>query len=74
MDDKDGNPDNDKNKFVPYKIVNKKVVDENGKTQVIKIGFVGFVPPQIIEWDKAHLDGKVITKNIVETAKKFVPE
>ncbi|MBN6187969.1 bifunctional 2',3'-cyclic-nucleotide 2'-phosphodiesterase/3'-nucleotidase [Aneurinibacillus sp. BA2021] len=74
VDDKDGNPDNDKNKFVPYKIVNKKVVDENGKTQVIKIGFVGFVPPQIIEWDKAHLDGKVITKNIVETAKKFVPE
>ncbi|WP_350020119.1 bifunctional 2',3'-cyclic-nucleotide 2'-phosphodiesterase/3'-nucleotidase [Priestia flexa] len=74
IDDHDKNPDNDKNKFTPYKIVNKKVVDENGKKHVIKVGFIGFVPPQINEWDKAKLDGKVITKDIVETANKFVPE
>ncbi|OZT14401.1 2',3'-cyclic-nucleotide 2'-phosphodiesterase [Priestia aryabhattai] len=74
IDDHDNNPDNDKNKFTPYKIVNKKVVDENGKKHVIKVGFIGFVPPQINEWDKAKLDGKVITKDIVETANKFVPE
>ncbi|USY56864.1 bifunctional 2',3'-cyclic-nucleotide 2'-phosphodiesterase/3'-nucleotidase [Bacillus sp. 1780r2a1] len=74
IDDHDNNPDNDKNKFTPYKIVNKKVVDENGKNHVIKVGFIGFVPPQINEWDKAKLDGKVITKDIVETANKFVPE
>jgi 2',3'-cyclic-nucleotide 2'-phosphodiesterase / 3'-nucleotidase / 5'-nucleotidase len=74
VDDHDNNPDNDRNKFTPYKIVKKKVVDEQGKKHVIKIGFIGFVPPQITEWDKANLDGKVITKNIVETAKKFVPE
>jgi len=74
IDDHDNNPDNDKNKFTPYKIVNKKVVGENGKKHVIKVGFIGFVPPQINEWDKAKLDGKVITKDIVETANKFVPE
>ncbi|MCP1189204.1 bifunctional 2',3'-cyclic-nucleotide 2'-phosphodiesterase/3'-nucleotidase [Priestia flexa] len=74
IDDHDNNPKNDKNKFTPYKIVNKKVVDENGKKHVIKVGFIGFVPPQINEWDKAKLDGKVITKDIVDTANKFVPE
>ncbi|PEL13441.1 bifunctional 2',3'-cyclic-nucleotide 2'-phosphodiesterase/3'-nucleotidase [Bacillus sp. AFS017336] len=74
VDDHDKNPNNDKNKFNPYKIINKKVIDEQGKKHVIKIGFIGFVPPQISEWDKANLDGKVITKNIVETAKKFIPE
>lgn len=74
VDDHDTNPDNDENKFTPYKIINKKVVDQQGKKHVIKVGFIGFVPPQINEWDKANLDGKVITKNIVETAKKFIPQ
>ncbi|PZE19840.1 bifunctional 2',3'-cyclic-nucleotide 2'-phosphodiesterase/3'-nucleotidase [Paenibacillus xerothermodurans] len=74
VDDQDKNPWNDRTKYTPYKIVNKKVVDENGRTQHIKVGFIGFVPPQINEWDKAHLDGKVITKNIVSTAKRFIPE
>ncbi|MGG0656983.1 bifunctional 2',3'-cyclic-nucleotide 2'-phosphodiesterase/3'-nucleotidase [Rummeliibacillus pycnus] len=74
VDDHDNNPNNDKNKYTPYKIVNKKVTDESGKTNVIKVGYIGFSPPQINEWDKANLDGKVITKNIVETAKKYVPE
>lgn len=74
VDDHDMNPDNDENKFTPYKIINKKVVDEQGKKHVIKVGYIGFVPPQINEWDKANLDGKVITKDIVETAKKFIPQ
>lgn len=74
VDDKDNDPTNDQNKFSPYKIVNKKVTDESGKTKVIKVGFIGFVPPQVNEWDKAHLDGKVITKGIVETANKFIPQ
>ncbi len=74
IDDHDDDPTNDKNKFTPYKIVNKKVKDESGKTNVIKIGYIGFVPPQINEWDKANLDDKVITKNIVESAEKYVPQ
>ncbi|MDR0137780.1 bifunctional 2',3'-cyclic-nucleotide 2'-phosphodiesterase/3'-nucleotidase [Metabacillus idriensis] len=73
VDDHDDNPDNDKNKYAPYKILKKSVRDENGKPHVIKVGVIGFAPPQINEWDKAHLDGKVITKNIIETAEKFVP-
>ncbi|WP_456238404.1 bifunctional 2',3'-cyclic-nucleotide 2'-phosphodiesterase/3'-nucleotidase [Pradoshia eiseniae] len=73
IDDKDGNPNNDQNKYRPYKIVNKKVKDQSGKTKVVKIGYIGFVPPQINEWDKAHLDGKVITKDITKTAEKYIP-
>ena len=73
IDDKDENPKNDKNKYRPYKIVNKKVKDQSGKTKVVKIGYIGFVPPQINEWDKAHLDGKVITKDITKTAEKYIP-
>jgi 2',3'-cyclic-nucleotide 2'-phosphodiesterase / 3'-nucleotidase / 5'-nucleotidase len=74
VDDKDTNPDNDKNKFEPFKIVEKTVLDENGKEQKVKIGYLGLVAPQITDWDKAHLAGKVIAKDIVATAEKFVPK
>ncbi|MFD1019710.1 bifunctional 2',3'-cyclic-nucleotide 2'-phosphodiesterase/3'-nucleotidase [Thalassobacillus hwangdonensis] len=74
VDDHDENPENDENMYDPYKIVNKKVKTNDGKTKVIQVGYIGFVPPQINEWDKANLDGKVITKDIIASAEKFVPE
>ncbi len=63
-----------KNYFTPYIIVDTPVKDREGKEHSIKIGYIGFVPPQISIWDKANLDGKVVVNDITETAKKFVPE
>lgn len=74
IDDHDDNPDNDKNYFTPYEILTRTFQDEQGNPVTLKIGVIGFVPPQIMEWDKANLEGKVITKDIIETAKKFVPK
>jgi 2',3'-cyclic-nucleotide 2'-phosphodiesterase / 3'-nucleotidase len=73
-DDKDNDPTNDQNYFTPYLILDKEVIDEAGKKHSIKVGVIGFVPPQIMQWDKKNLEGKVIAKDIVETAKKFIPE
>ncbi|MDE9541457.1 bifunctional 2',3'-cyclic-nucleotide 2'-phosphodiesterase/3'-nucleotidase [Xenorhabdus bovienii] len=63
-----------KNYFTPYIIVDTPVKDREGKEHTIKIGYIGFVPPQITIWDKANLDGKVVVNDITETAKKFVPQ
>ncbi|MDL3984254.1 bifunctional 2',3'-cyclic-nucleotide 2'-phosphodiesterase/3'-nucleotidase [Shewanella xiamenensis] len=60
--------------FTPYIIKEKKIVDSEGNNQTIKIGYIGFVPPQILLWDKQNLTGKVKVEDIVETAKKYVPE
>ena len=60
--------------FRQYIILDKPVVDRDGKQHIIKIGYIGFVPPQIMQWDKLNLEGKVIVKDITETAKKLVPE
>ncbi|MDO5519799.1 MAG: bifunctional 2',3'-cyclic-nucleotide 2'-phosphodiesterase/3'-nucleotidase [bacterium] len=59
--------------FKQYEIITKKVVDTNGDEKEIKIGVLGFVPPQILEWDKINLEGKVEVKDIVESAKEMVP-
>ncbi|MDF7666817.1 bifunctional 2',3'-cyclic-nucleotide 2'-phosphodiesterase/3'-nucleotidase [Orbaceae bacterium ESL0727] len=59
--------------FKQYIIVDTPVIDRDGKSQRVRIGYIGFVPPQIMLWDKLNLDGKVIVKDITETAKLLVP-
>lgn len=60
--------------FTPYLIKETQVVDTDGKTHTLKIGYIGFVPPQIMTWDKANLSGKVTVNDITETARQYVPE
>ena len=60
--------------FNPYVIQDKIYVDTKGKKHAVRVGFIGFVPPQIMQWDRKHLEGKVIAKDILKTAKKLVPE
>ena len=60
--------------FTPYLIQDTEVKDKDGKTHTLKIGYIGFVPPQIMTWDKANLSGKVTVKDITETARHYVPQ
>lgn len=62
------------NLFNPYLIKKTQITDKNGKQHTINIGYIGFVPPQILQWDKQNLEGRVTVKGIVETAHKFIPE
>ncbi|MGL5237345.1 MAG: bifunctional 2',3'-cyclic-nucleotide 2'-phosphodiesterase/3'-nucleotidase, partial [Plesiomonas shigelloides] len=57
-----------------YLIKDTEVVDNEGNKQTIKIGYIGFVPPQIMVWDKANLEGKVTVKDIKQTAEELVPK
>jgi len=57
----------------PYLIVEKELTDGSGATKTIKVGIIGFLPPQIMTWDATHLTGKVNTRDIVETATAYVP-
>lgn len=73
IDDGDDDATNDVNKYTPYIIQDKLVTDIEGNEQTLKIGYIGFTPPQIMQWDKANLEDQVIAKDIIETAQKFVP-
>ncbi|MDF5109506.1 hypothetical protein P3590_26905, partial [Vibrio parahaemolyticus] len=55
--------------FKPYLIKTHTFKDTNGEAHQIKVGYIGFVPPQIMVWDKKNLEGKVFAKDIKETAK-----
>jgi 2',3'-cyclic-nucleotide 2'-phosphodiesterase/3'-nucleotidase len=73
VDDKDANTDQRKHAFTPYVLLDRKLVDAQGEIHAIKVGVIGFAPPQVMVWDKGHLDGKVIARDVLETAKKYVP-
>ena len=59
--------------FKPYLIKTTRVTDQDGQIHQLKIGYIGFVPPQIMTWDRVHLSGKVIVKDIKATAEALVP-
>ncbi|MEJ2002261.1 MAG: bifunctional 2',3'-cyclic-nucleotide 2'-phosphodiesterase/3'-nucleotidase [Maritimibacter sp.] len=58
----------------PYVLIDRVVTDGNGEEHSVKIGLIGFVPPQIMTWDRQHLEGKVTTRDIVDTARAWVPQ
>lgn len=63
-----------KNLFTPYLIKSYTFKDTEGGEHDVKVGYIGFVPPQILIWDKKNLEGKVEAKDIKQTAEKFVPQ
>lgn len=68
------NPRDDKLYLKPYVILDKKIKDGSGAEQPIRIGIIGFVPPQIMVWDLKNLEGNVKTRGIVEAARAWVPQ
>lgn len=60
--------------YPPFLIKATEVVDEAGQRQTLNIGYIGFVPPQIMQWDKQHLADKVRVASILETAQQRIPQ
>lgn len=68
------NPRDDQLWLKPYVILDRKIKDGAGAEHAVRVGFIGFVPPQIMVWDSRHLAGNVLTRDIVEAAKAWVPQ
>ncbi|WP_299882620.1 bifunctional 2',3'-cyclic-nucleotide 2'-phosphodiesterase/3'-nucleotidase [uncultured Sulfitobacter sp.] len=67
-------PTKDKTLIDPYVILDHKVTDGAGMEHPVKVGLIGFVPPQIMNWDRRHLEGKVQARDIIETARAYIPQ
>ncbi len=60
--------------YQPYKIIEKTFTDTQGRLTTVKVGVTGIVPPQILNWDKANLEGKVVVRDSVEAIRDIIPE
>lgn len=60
--------------FKQYEIITKTFKDAGGKQVNLNIGITGIVPPQILNWDKANLEGKVTVRDSVKALEELVPK
>ncbi|WBU56098.1 bifunctional 2',3'-cyclic-nucleotide 2'-phosphodiesterase/3'-nucleotidase [Paracoccus sediminicola] len=67
-------PDQDTTLVPPYTVLERELTDGAGETHPIRIGLIGFVPPQIMQWDRKHLEGNVTARGIVEAAEAWLPK
>lgn len=58
----------------PYLLLDRMVSDQSGAEHQIRIGLIGFLPPQITIWDRDHLQGRILTRDIVASARALVPQ
>jgi 2',3'-cyclic-nucleotide 2'-phosphodiesterase/3'-nucleotidase len=58
----------------PWVVLESRFRDDAGAAQNLRIGIIGFTPPQIMQWDQAHLAGRLTTMGIAEAARLYVPQ
>ncbi|AYC30757.1 bifunctional 2',3'-cyclic-nucleotide 2'-phosphodiesterase/3'-nucleotidase [Paenisporosarcina cavernae] len=62
------------NYFKPYTVMTKKMKDSKGNEVSVKVGITGIVPPDILKWDKSHLEGKVTVQDSVDAVEAVIPK
>lgn len=68
-----GRPEGGEPAFAPYVLLKRRFSDEAGQPQTLSIGVLGLTPPQVLQWDRQHLLGKIVARDIVATARLQVP-
>lgn len=58
--------------FPAYVILQRQVVTEAGRPLTLRVGLVGFLPPQTTAWDSS-LAGQMTCDDILATARRVVP-
>ncbi|MBF9058580.1 bifunctional 2',3'-cyclic-nucleotide 2'-phosphodiesterase/3'-nucleotidase [Rhodobacterales bacterium HKCCSP123] len=69
-----GSATGDRTLVQAYVMLDRTLTDGAGQTHPIRIGVIGFVPPQIMTWDRRHLEGNVQVRDIVAAARAYVPQ
>jgi len=57
----------------PTLLLTRRLRDEAGRLHELRIGVIGVVVPQVATWDRDHLQGRVRTAGITETARAQAP-
>ncbi len=68
------NPRDDELFLDPYVILDKTITDGAGNPHAIRVGLIGFLPPQIMIWDAKNLAGRAMARDILQAARAWVPQ
>ena len=57
----------------PSVIITRQLADSEGQVHPLRVGFVGFAPPQTVVWEGAKLGSRLQGRDILEAALAHVP-
>ncbi|MBB4199009.1 2',3'-cyclic-nucleotide 2'-phosphodiesterase [Rhodoblastus sphagnicola] len=57
----------------PTTVLERSFVDSAGVQRALRIGVIGFAPPQIMSWDKSRVEGRITADDAVEAARRHLP-
>jgi 2',3'-cyclic-nucleotide 2'-phosphodiesterase/3'-nucleotidase len=66
-------PARDETLVPPFTILRRQIIDRDGHAHLIRVGVIGFAPPQIAEWDRDTPEGGVRTRDILAAARAWLP-
>ena len=66
-------PARDETLVPPFTILRRQLYDHEGRAHVLRVGVIGFAPPQIAEWDRDTPDSRVHTRDILAAARAWLP-
>ena len=54
---------------VPSIMLRRRFVDEYGQPHDLSLGVLSVLPPQVMQWDRVHLAGRMQTRGLVQAAR-----
>jgi 2',3'-cyclic-nucleotide 2'-phosphodiesterase/3'-nucleotidase len=60
--------------YTPFVILERSFNDDAGRPAKLRIGVTGLVPPQVMQWDRQHLEGRIRVLDMVAAARQVVPQ
>ncbi len=68
-------PEQDTTFRPPWTILTRDIVmEDGGPTHQLKIGVIGFAPPQTVEWERLLIGDQIATRDILDAAEAQVPK
>jgi len=66
-------PARDQTLVPPFVLLRRTVTDRQGRKHRVRIGVIGFAPPQIEIWDREVLAGRIRMRDIIASARAWLP-
>lgn len=66
-------PARDQTLVPPFAILRRRVTDREGRPHTLRIGVIGFAPPQIELWDRDHIGDHIRMRDIIAAARAWLP-
>ncbi len=62
-----------RNYVAPWTVLTRDVTGSDGQSYPLKIGVIGFVTPQVVDWNSHALNGAIQTDDIIAAARSHLP-